>query len=127
LDYIRIEFAVDLFAEAMKFDRTLSNPNADDNAKRLMAYMSDVYGTYVIAGQSSDRVTNNEMTAIFNATGRYPALLGVDMMRYTQPNSPNRGLASWSLGEIYAIEEALKWDEMGGALVCPDRRLGSIL
>ena len=115
IEYVRVDYpAVDLYAIAMDFDKTLANPNADANAYRLWNFIIDNYGKNIISGQQSDRIVTNDTNAILKATGQNPAVLGFDMMRYTQTKSPNTGLANWAVGEKYAVNEALKWNEMGG-------------
>ena len=58
----------------------LVNENATDNAKRLMSYLCDVYGDYIISGQDCDTGMNGwENLMIYNKTGEYPAILGLDM------------------------------------------------
>ena len=37
--------------ENRKAEPILVNPNASDNAKRLMKYMCDIYGTDILSGQ----------------------------------------------------------------------------
>ena len=40
--------------ENRKAEPILVNPNASDNAKRLMKYMCDIYGTDILSGQYCD-------------------------------------------------------------------------
>jgi len=62
----------------------LSNPNADDCAKRLMSYLCDNYGTNIISGQYCDQgLYGQENAVIWKATGKFPAMVGLDMMGYT--------------------------------------------
>lgn len=92
---------------------TLVNPNATDNAKRLMSYMTDIYGEYFLSGQNcDDGLYGSEIQAIKLATGgildgKTPAVLGLDMMEYT----PSR-VAQGSSGT--ATEKAIQFWEAGG-------------
>lgn len=83
----------------------LVNPDASDNAKRLMSYLCDNYGTNVISGQyCQDGAFGQEMAVIWKETGVFPAMVGLDMIEY----SPSRA-ANGSVGT--SIERALEaWD-----------------
>ena len=80
----------------------LSNPNADNNAKKLYDYINDVYGTAIITGQQESTwmgSPNYEMDYIFEQTGKYPAIRGLDFM-----NNDFEGVA----------ERSIEWHEKGG-------------
>ena len=67
--------------------KELVNPNASDNAKRLYRYLVDNYGKNVISGQYCDEgAFGHEMAVIWKETGKFPAMLGLDMIEY----SPSR-------------------------------------
>ncbi|SDW24848.1 glycosyl hydrolase [Paenibacillus sp. CF384] len=85
----------------------LINPNADDCAKRLMAYLCDTYGRSMLTGQQIGVVTTPEMDFIYRETGKYPAVGGFDFMN----DSPSR-LERGAVGTD--TELALKWWEEGG-------------
>ncbi|MBQ3859587.1 MAG: hypothetical protein II779_03595, partial [Clostridia bacterium] len=72
LDYIRLDKpSEDRLAAALGFDRELSNPNAGESAKKLWAFLTENYGSHVLVGQVSDRLSDPEMPAIKKATGTY--------------------------------------------------------
>ncbi|MFD1134407.1 glycosyl hydrolase [Paenibacillus urinalis] len=85
----------------------LINPRADDSAKRLMAYLCDMYGKRVLTGQQIGVLSTPEMEVIYRETGRYPAVGGFDFMN-DSPSRTERG----SLGPDTDL--ALKWWEDGG-------------
>lgn len=86
----------------------LINKNATDEAKRLMSYLADTYGKNVLSGQYCDRgQSGKEMAVINKATGKYPAVIGLDLIEY----SPSR-VANGSTGN--ATEYAVKYWENGG-------------
>ena len=88
----------------------LVNPNASENARRLMAYLCDCYGAYVISGQYCDQgMFGPENTAIFKETGEYPAILGLDMMNYSPANTA-RGTNSQT------VEQAIQYWNAGGVV-----------
>ncbi|MBR6898194.1 MAG: beta-mannosidase [Lachnospiraceae bacterium] len=86
----------------------LINPNATDNAKRLMKYLCDIYGKRMLTGQVCDYGFGGmEMQAIMNITGKRPAVLGLDMMEYT-PSRVENGSSPFS------VDMAIDWWEKGG-------------
>lgn len=85
----------------------LVNPNATENAKRLMSYLADIYGKQILSGQYSDSMYGLERAAVWRTTGEYPAVLGLDMMEY----SPSR-VANGSTTQ--AVENAVEYWEQGG-------------
>jgi mannan endo-1,4-beta-mannosidase len=88
----------------------LANPNAGDGAKRLMSYLADSYGSFILAGQYSEKgLFGSEGQTIYTATGQYPAVIGLDLMDYT-PSRVERGAKS------NAVETAIEaWEN--GAIV----------
>ncbi len=92
---------------------TLVNPNATDNAKRLMSYLCDMYGEKIISGQYCDTGMNGwEMRKIAeNNGGKYPAVLGLDMGYYSQTGvdhgseckTTEQAIACWESGGIVTI------------------------
>ncbi|MBQ7981420.1 MAG: beta-mannanase, partial [Oscillospiraceae bacterium] len=69
---------------------------------------SDSYGKYVLSGQVCDDGYNGkEFTAIYNETGRRPAILGLDMMDYT-PSRTALGAKS------HAVDTAVEFSDKGG-------------
>lgn len=87
----------------------LVNPNASDNARRLFSYMCDNYGKHILTGQQCDTGMNGwEMIKISeNTRGKYPAILGMDMMDYS-PSRVENGSSS------NAVDLAIKYWEQGG-------------
>ena len=87
---------------------TLVNPGATEEAKALYAYLCDSYGKVTLAGQHSDYGTDGpECRAIYDVTGKYPAIIGFDMMDY----SPARTLLG---ARGTSVEQALKFHAQGG-------------
>lgn len=91
----------------------LNNPNASENAKRLMSFLADNYGKNILSGQySSEGLYGHENACIWSETGKFPAVLGLDMIEY----SPSR-VANGSTGKSieYAIEA---WDKNVVVTMC---------
>lgn len=84
----------------------LIDPAASANARELMSYLVSVHGTAVISGQQK-RVDADHMAEL---TGRFPALVGFDLMDY----SPSRVARGSSSDET---DKALDWWNVKGGLV----------
>lgn len=108
LDCIKINKAEGISNEIYAVSDTLVNKNANESTKALFRYLSDSYGKYVLSGQVCDDGYNGrEFTAIYNETGKRPAILGLDMMDYT-PSRTALGAKS------HAVETAVEFSDMGG-------------
>ncbi len=61
----------------------LSNQNASEAAKKLYKYISDTYGKAIISGQQESTWMGSdqyEFNYIYEKTGKYPAIRGLDYM-----------------------------------------------
>lgn len=86
----------------------LVDKKASDGTRRLMKYLADMYGKYIISGQYGDMgILGPEFVAIHKATGKYPAILGLDFIDYT-PSCVVNG----SVG--YDVEYAKRFHMEGG-------------
>lgn len=84
------------------------DPKATERTKKLMRYLADIYGKYIISGQYGDRgIKGAEFKAINQLTGKYPAMLGLDFIDYT----PSRR-AHGAVGRD--VEYAIEFDSHGG-------------
>ena len=92
----------------------LIDEQADDCAKRLMSYLTDVYGEKVLSGQYSENgMYGNDMSAVWRVTGgKFAAVLGLDFIEYS-PSRAARG--STSKATDYAIEF---WNKGGIVTFC---------
>ena len=87
---------------------TLIDPQADANTRALFSYLCESYGKYTLSGQvCNDGLNGPEFQAIYEATGKYPAICGLDMMDYC-PSRTARGARS------NAVETALDFHAHGG-------------
>ncbi|MDD5603030.1 MAG: glycosyl hydrolase, partial [Eubacteriales bacterium] len=93
----------------------LINQEATIETKRLMKYLADCYGEYIITGQhqsSGLAKQSPEFMEIFNVTGKYPALGHFDFKQY----SP-----SWVEKEgdpkVPIVENAINWYNEEGGIV----------
>lgn len=108
LDYLELTQSRISNGEYYNVSKKLINPNASTSAKRLMSFIVDNYGKNVISGQTCDGgINGSEFTAIKNATGKTPAMLGMDLMRYT-PNRVAKG------DTCKSVENAIAFYNAGG-------------
>lgn len=99
--------------EVFNVDNKLINPNANQVTQNLFNYLSECYGNYTLAGQvCDDGINGPEFAAIYSETGKYPAMLGLDMMDY----SPSRVALGASSD---AVDQAIDfWNEGGIVTFC---------
>ncbi len=119
-DYLTLTPASDSLT-SLNPTRTLSNPNASDNTKRLYSYLCDQYGEHILSGQQEYCGSHNynqwndpdnyikdneaEFEYILEQTGKQPAIRGIDFLTY-------RDGATW---DDNAAERAAQWvTEYGG-------------
>ncbi len=108
LDYIEISTAEGIDDKLYDVTAGLANPNAAARTVDLYEYLRDSYGKLVISGQvCDDGIYGREFTAIHDATGEYPAMLGLDMMDYT-PSRVALGAGS------DAVDRAIEFGKKGG-------------
>ena len=76
---------------------SLSNPDASPETQSLYSFLCDTYGNYIISGQQESTwmgSENYEFDIIRNASGKYPALRGLDYMG-DDFSGCNRRAKSW--------------------------------
>ena len=83
------------------------NPNADVRTIKMMNWFGEIYGKKTITGQQVTSGTNAEIAAIYNETGRLPAIRTGDLT-FAQSRSPYYDEEMTDLGL------AAEWAEMGG-------------
>ncbi len=89
-------------ASASSSAHTLSNPNADENAKKVYDYLCENFGTYMLSCQQESTWMGSpdyEMDYIKATTGKLPAMRGLDFM-----NGDFDGV----------VERSKAWHEKGG-------------
>lgn len=112
LDSLTVQTSEPLPADLYEVEAKLINPNATDEAKRLMSFLVDMYGKKILSGQyCDDGAYGKEMQIIQNVTGKQPAILGMDLMDYNgvnQAHGSNMNLvtkvkAYWEKGGIVTL------------------------
>lgn len=66
-------------------DMTPVNPQATENARKLLQYLTDIGGKGILTGQHTQTVPMEEIEEIRKITGKEPALRGFELLAY----SPN--------------------------------------
>lgn len=99
---------------------SLSNPNASEAAKELYEYICDTYGSAIISGQQESTWMGSdqyEFEYIFEKTGKYPAIRGLDYMNDDFKGVNNRAADWHDRGGIVTIcwhcgsDFSGSWDE----------------
>ena len=112
VDKVSLRRSEELPADLFDVEPVLVNPNATDNARRLMHYLTDCYGKAILSGQYCDQgAYGHENRCIWSATGgEYPAVLGLDMIEY----SPSR--AAHHDEALKTTDLAIQYWEAGGII-----------
>ncbi len=108
-DYMTVKQSKELDTSIYQVSADLVNPNAADCAKRLMSYMTDIYGEYFLSGQYCDTgMYGDEIKAIWKTTGgKFPAVLGLDLIEASSSRIANGSVSK-------AVDYALEFNEKGG-------------
>jgi hypothetical protein len=103
LRFSTLTFALWQFLGLLNIEAAIpANPNATKEAKSLLDYFYSVYGQKIVSGQQECGYCSNpavENNYLMEKTGKYPAILGMDM---ADRNSRviDRGIAWWKAGGI---------------------------
>ena len=104
--------STDISKDVYKASTSLINVNSNENTKRLMKFLTDVYGKYIISGQYGDKgKSSSELEKIETETGKLPAMLGLDLIEYTPSRVENGAPVS------SALEHAIDWYYNHGGIV----------
>lgn len=116
VDSLKVTAAKPVDLTQFDVEKTLVNPDASDETKRLYSFLCDVYGKYMISGQyASDNrgVESPEFDEYNLKTGKYPAMMGLDLIEA----SPSRQYHGSSPGLI--VQTAKDWyDRNGIVTIC---------
>lgn len=82
----------------------LSNKSPSENAEKLYDLLCDIYGKNILSGQYVTIGSNAEIAAIYDKTGKHPAIRFSDLLYYTS----DQGILTDE------ILPALEWWENGG-------------
>lgn len=113
LDRLEIATAQPLDPAIYEVSAKLCNENATEETKRLMSYLCDNYGTNILSGQYCDTGEfGKEFQVIKKATGKTPAVLGLDFIEYSPSRVEN---GSTSKATEFAIQH---WENGGIVTFC---------
>lgn len=84
----------------------MSNPNATEETRKLYDYLCSLSGVGCLSGQQESTWMGSadyEMNIIFEATGKYPAIRGLDYMHDDFAGVNQRAIEWWGKGGIVTI------------------------
>lgn len=112
-DKLEVLEATALPKDMYKVSASLVNPNASDNAKRVMSFLTDIYGKQILSGQYSDGgIGSWEIFQIkANNGGKTPAVVGLEMGHCCQTaidnsfshTSVKNAMDAWEQGAIITM------------------------
>ena len=118
LDYIEITPYV---STPFALSNSLVTPNASENAKKLYAFIKQNFLKKVISGVMTNTVMQNdgkntpdtvqnqtEVAWIMSASGKAPALIGVDFMHSTGLNSDNEWYKGYTNATVALAQDVFK-------------------
>ena len=117
VDSIKIKAAALVDLTQFEVSKTLCNPNATDETKRLYSFLCDVYGKYIISGQyAADNrgIDSAEFSEYDYKLGKYPAIMGLDLIEA----SPSRVAHGSSPGLILQNAEDWYLNRNGIVTIC---------
>ena len=112
VDYILVEDSDKVPPEYFRTAESPVSPNSTVPAIVTMKYLADVYGDKVITGQNVTPATNAELDAIYEETGRYPAMRCGEIALATLDGEEN---AEKTAEELRLAKE---WGKKGGLVSC---------
>jgi hypothetical protein len=74
------------------------DPQATTQARKLLCYLYSLYGNHILSGQRETNNSENEINYVYQNSGKYPALRGMDMS--DRPRSIDRAISYWNAGGI---------------------------
>lgn len=98
----------------------LVNPKASVEARKLMRYLSTIYGRKILAGQHTNSASGPEFEHIRSITGKLPALKGFDLLSYshcTATEHMSKDAMAEVAGNRGSIEKAIEWYKEQGGIV----------
>ena len=110
IDYILVENSMRASGESYVIGSACTNPNASLKVVNTVKYFSEVFGQLILTAQNVSPASNAEIEAVYNATGRYPAIRNTEIAFATLDSEEDKQRVEDEK------EIALKWSEDGGIL-----------
>lgn len=95
-----------IFCRTTEVSTTLSNRNADETTKAVYAYLASLQGNQVLSAQQESTWMGSddyEMQYIYDCSGKYPAMRGLDYMNDDFDGVNKRAVAWWKKGGLVTI------------------------
>lgn len=108
IDYILVENSEAVSADCYRVGTSAVNPSASLETVGVMKYLSEIYGSSVLAAANVSLGTNAEIDAVYKATGRYPAIRTSELATATLDGDENAEKLQKDVGL------ALDWGKTGG-------------
>lgn len=107
IDYLTVEFVQEFdLNDSYTENYKLSNPNASTKTKELFEFIRSNYGKKIISGQNAIYGYNDpDFQRVKEKTGQVPAMIGIDLGRYT---------TALSAYQDNAVENAIEFAALGG-------------
>ncbi|MBQ8170551.1 MAG: hypothetical protein IJZ95_01040 [Oscillospiraceae bacterium] len=109
IDYILIEDSKPVSDDCYDTRSRVVGKNTGMHTISTMKYMTDIYGERILTAQNVTPGTNAEIDAVFDVTGRYPAIRCGDLI-YSSTNSDEE----YAETAEKEIELALEWGRNNG-------------
>ena len=90
----------------------LTNPEASENARRLMRYLTENFGKRIITGQHTKDIPMDEISFIEEVSGKTPALCGFELLGYSPDidwENSDESTTTEARNNQNTIERALHW------------------
>lgn len=108
IDYIIVENSSRVSGESYILGSACANPNASLRVVNTVKYFTEAFGQMVLTAQNVSPASNAEIEAVYNATGRYPAIRSSEIAYATLDTEEDKQRVEDE------TELASKWSEEGG-------------
>lgn len=108
IDYIIVENSDRVDGGSYTTGSACANPIASLRVVNTVRYFSEAFGQMILTAQNVSPASNAEIEAVYNATGRYPAIRSSELAYATLDNDEDKQRLEDEL------ELASKWSEEGG-------------
>lgn len=108
IDYIIVENSGRVDGGSYTLGSACANPNASLRVVNTVRYFTEAFGQMVLTAQNVSPASNAEIEAVYNATGRYPAIRSSELAYATLDNDEDKQRVEDE------IQLASQWSEEGG-------------
>lgn len=112
LDFVQVVSVTDEIRKKVKPSSVLCTPDPSKEAQKVYDYLLSIEGKNVLSGQQIYNSNTQEIDTVYNAVGKYPAVLGIDLIDF----SPSRVEHGTNGGRV--IQVAKEYWEEGGIITC---------